>query len=314
MHNKTIRQQILFLIITITIFFNLGCKKSLSDYIPNNLDAKKNILLLQKINKNEDSLGCNKSPKLCKIFKDFDSSEFTSGYYNYQNIKIQLHIIQFSSCDDSFGAISTINRWPERLMKEKATILSLKTPYYIGYKGKYLVVFKSKPFNYFSFYKNHALKILNSLDNSRLFCKLQYHHKILPKPNRYKNSLFFTRNKELDFFDFNNAYAAYYQTEKTKSIIYVDNLYDEKVATKKFNIYLQDIRQKGFKINRYLENIGGAGITYWYKERSKNITMIHKYRWINIIIKNIPRLSYGNSFLKSMYKNMFKIRKKVKVN
>jgi hypothetical protein len=305
-------KKICFTLGIVAITFNYACSNNISKYIPNNLDIKKNIPLLQKVKKNVPFTGCKKEPELCNIFEEFNPVETVSGNYIYHNIKIQIYIIKFSSCDDAFGFYSALNNIPDRLWNEGTVLLSFKKPYYTGYKGKHLIVFKSTPSNYFNFYKSHTLQIINSLDKSPSICKLKYHHKILPKENRYRNSLFFARERQIGPFDFDNVYGAYYQTGRVKSVIYIDNSYNEKDAIVKFNQYIQNIQQDGLKIKKYTKSTGGMGTTYWFNDGDK-YTMIHRYRWLNIVIKDITKLSYGQNFIRIMYGNMIKIRKEVKL-
>ena len=297
------------LLIIIALFTT--CSVNLESSIPQYLDEKHEAGLKEKFVGKAAFELFYKDKSLNELIREFAPVDISAGIYNYGGIIIFLGIARFNDQDEAFGVYSGLTSMPRERWSSSKGELSYKNPYFAGQLGRYAFWFYSptNPGTYTHFYKIYGDALLEKL-NIGTDAALSYHWKLLPEENRFRDSVFYIRARDMHGIRINNAYGAVYQAGRNKGYIYIEKHYTEKNAELRMEDLRDSLTDSGQVIQKFPSLPGGpAGAISWTEGGSINV--IYRYRWMTFILIGMPDKGFAENFIRNIYKNMIRIRSEV---
>jgi hypothetical protein len=294
--------------LTVLILFT-SCSGQLDTLMPKSLDSKGEAKLVS-IMHDEAALSLFNDDALIKgALAEFNPTGVSAGVYDYGGIIIRLGLARCGSTDDAYGIYTALIAMPRERWEFKRGEISYKSPYVAGYTGEYVywVYSPSNPMNYAAFYRSHGERILAEFEKIRKKPECSYHWKILPAENRYADSIFYIKSRNVQGIDLINAYGATYQVKTNVAHMYVLKMGDDKEAEYRYAKQVAELKSAGKDITGFIPMVGAAARACRWKEPG-GIWTLCQYRWLILFLQDMPSPDAGTNFIRIMFNNMMKVR------
>jgi hypothetical protein len=300
------------LFVLIISFLSASCSGQMDAMLPKSLDSKGAARLVSTMHDETAASLFSDDAIIKEALTEFKPQGVSAGVYNYGGIIIRLGLARCVSSDDAFGIYSALSAMPRERWEYKKGEMSYRSPYFTGYNGEYVfwTCSPTNPMTYASFYREHGERLLDEFDRISQKPGCSYHWKILPAENRYADSIFFVRSRNVQGIDIENAYAATYQVKKNIARIYIQNSGLDDTAEKQFLKQVKKLQAAGKKPKEYIPLPGAPVSAVKWKEQGGEWSLL-QYRWLIILLTDMPSHMFCDNFIKIMFNNMMKIRNEV---
>ncbi|MBN2160458.1 MAG: hypothetical protein JW807_13775 [Spirochaetes bacterium] len=293
----------------ILVVFVTSCSGQLDRLLPEILDPKGEARLQKRYHDEEARSLFLNDPVLGPALREFNPGGISAGVYDFGGITIHLGMARCSSADDAYGIYSALTARPRERWEFQRGELSYKSPYVAGYTGEYVfwTYSPSNPMTYAAFYRSHGERILSEFEKLRTMPGCSYHWKILPPENRYADSFFYIKSRNVQGIDLINTYGATYQVKQNIATMYVSNLGTDKKAAAWYSKQIAELKSAGKDVVDYIPMPGGHVRACRWKEAG-GVWILCQYRWIILFLQDMPSVEMGTNFIRMMFVNMTKVR------
>lgn len=291
-----------------------SCSSKLDSLVPDSLDEKRETIITKKLT-GKEALSIHQNQEGLKdLLSEFTPTEISSGVYNYKGIVIHFGIAKLYDHDDAYGLYSGLTARPRERWRYKQSEISYKSPFVAGITGIHTFFFysPSNPTNYSHFYRKYGEKLIDELQD-RNDCPddcRSYHWKLLPRPNRYRDSAFYISKRHINEFIIENAYGATYQVGHNIAHIYIEKFDTDNESKEKYQLRLASLKRAMIKTKQF-PYIAGGPVQAIYWEDTSGVQVLYQYRWLCFYLTGLPKVRYANGFVRDIYANMQKIAKVV---
>ena len=303
-----INKKSILAIMAISFLFS-SCSGQLDRLLPKRLDDKGEAKLVRTSHDEQAMAVFSKDAMLRDALAEFKPNGISAGEYNFGGILINLGLARCQSADEAYGIYSALTAMPRDRWEFKRGEMSYRSPYFAGYTGEYVfwTYSPTNPMTYASFYRTHGERILAEFEKTRTMPGCSYHWKILPAENRYADSIIYIKSRNVDGLNVSNAYAATYQVQKNLAHIYVQKFGSDKEAESRYNNQASILKQAGNKLEEFIPVPGAPVRAIRWKEKGGEWSLL-QYRWLVMLITEIPSRNFTTNFIRIMFNNMLKVR------
>ena len=287
----------------------LSCSGQLDRLLPKHLDDKGEAKLVRTSHDEQAMAVFSKDAMLRDALAEFRPTGITAGEYNYGGILINLGLARCRSADEAYGIYSALTAMPRERWEFKRGEMSYRSPYFAGYTGEYVfwTYSPTNPMTYAAFYRQHGERILTEFEKTRTMPGCSYHWKILPAENRYTDSIFYIKSRNINGLDIADAYAATYQVQTNLAHIYVQKFGSDREAQSRYSSQALILKQAGKKLEEFIPVPGAPVRAIRWKEQGGEWALI-QYRWLVMILSDMPSQNFTTNFIRIMFNNMLKVR------
>ncbi len=302
---------IAFIVLATALSLLSGCSGSIDAMIPASLDEKGSTRLLKRLRDAEARSLFAHDEVLRDALDEFSPEGMDAGVYDYGGIKIHLGLARCNSADDAFGLYSALVDMPRNRWEFGRGEMSYRSPYFAGCAGEYAFWFVPPGrTTYAAFYRSHGERIIRGIDPLIRKPDRAYHWKILPRENRFADSLFYVRSRTVSGLRLADAYGAVYLAGRNTARIYVERHQNDVSAERAWKSRRAALKGKGHECVDFIPMPGAPMEACHWKEQP-GFRVLCRYRWLHFFIIDVPELTFAKGFLRSTFANMMKIRKEV---
>jgi hypothetical protein len=303
MNNNYLYTAIIFLMLT------TSCSGQLDRLLPKHLDDRGEAKLVRTSHDARAMALFSTDASIREALAEFKPAGISAGEYNFGGILINLGLARCNSADEAYGIYSALTAMPRERWEFKRGEMSYKPPYFAGYSGEYVfwTYSPTNPMTYAAFYRSHGERILTEFEKTRTMPGCSYHWKILPAENRYADSIYYVKSRNINGLDIFNAYAATYQVQKNLAHIYVQKFGSDKEAESRYSGQASILKQAGKKLEEFIPVPGAPVRAIRWKEQGGEWTLL-QYRWLVMLVSDMPSQNFTTNLIRIMFTNMLKVR------
>jgi hypothetical protein len=277
--------------------------------IPQTLDEKGVAKLEKKLHDASAAALFDRDQILRSVLAEFKPIGISAGVYNYDGIIINLGLARCQSTDEAYGIYSALTARPRERWEYRRGEMSYRSPYFAGYMGEmvFWMYSPTNPMTYAAFYRQHGERILDEFEKLRTKPGCSYQWKILPSENRFADSIFFIRSRDIGGINVVNAYGAQYQAQANTAAIYVQRFDSDDEAKHHYSRAITTLAAAKKDLTGFVPIPGPTLRAVHWKEKG-GVWILCRYRWMVFLLADMPTVDYSVNFIRIMFNNMMKVR------
>jgi hypothetical protein len=288
-----------------------SCARSPDDFITETLGGSGQQAHLQhRVTGFAEALGVfSTNETLKKLLAEFVPEKLSCGHYDYRGMKFHLGVAEMKQADHAYGLYSgLVSRPRERWVYHRGE-LSYKKPFTAGYKNNIVFWFYAYENEHFysNILKQHGEFIIRRVkffrDSPQYL--LTYHKELVPRGSMYRDSLFYTKRRDIGPLVVEDAYGALYRSGALDTTLYIEKNETIEAAEKKYAERLSAVSEL-YDTRDFAGAIGPGQAVCWYDDGRH--TMMYRYRWLVFTVVDVPELLYAENIIREIYDRMLKMR------